>query len=395
VSRPRTTRSLHTKIMNDKANLAERDSRYRRIREAMAREGMDALILAGNGSHFHRGYLRYFTDTHMWAGDALLLIPLEGEPTLCWVTYAGPGQPGEGWVSDLRRAIYPEKRMVEAMNEKGLTKGKVGIAGFRKIITAGAYQTLMSGFPDVEFVNADVMTDHVRVIKSPLEIQQMREVWQLAQSAMDRFVEIVEPGLTERQVAAEAAKVIRTGGSWDDLTVIKEDPYRGLPRDVALKCNDLVALHLEVCGPSGHWAEIDCTVAFRQPTVQELKLMDTELQALDAVCKMAVPGVRLSDMAHAWERVVEENGFELAPAARHFYFHGHGMDDIQWPWYTGQLEDNQDAVIEENMVLCYHPNRPVVPSTEWGMVVADELVITKHGAERLSGDWDHRWKLKI
>ena len=96
--------------MDNKANLAERETRYRRIREAMAREGLDALILGGNGSHFHRGYLRYFADTHMWAGDALLLIPLVDEPTLCWVTYAGPGQPGEGWVSDLRRGIYPEKR---------------------------------------------------------------------------------------------------------------------------------------------------------------------------------------------------------------------------------------------------------------------------------------------
>ena len=109
--------------MGTKATLAERDMRYRKLREAMAREGMSAVIAAGHAAHFRRGHIRYFTDTHMWAGDALLLIPLEGEPTLAWVSYAGSGWPEEMWVNDVRKAPYPETRVVDAMKAQKLTKG--------------------------------------------------------------------------------------------------------------------------------------------------------------------------------------------------------------------------------------------------------------------------------
>lgn len=379
--------------MNKRASLNERDVRFERIRAAMEQKRLDALVVAGHASHFNRGYIRYFADTHLWAGDALLLIPLRGESVHVQVTYAGSAWPEELWIADVRRVPHPEDEIVKAMVEKGLTKGKVGIAGLNRVITVGAYETLKNSLPDVEFVNADLMTDRVCAIKSPLELQQYRELWKVSQAAMERFVKVVGPGKTEREVAAEAGKVIRAGGSFDDLTLIHEGEYRGLPRDVPLKCNDLVGLHLEICGESGHWSEIDVTCAFREPTELELKLMDSELVAYDEILKMARPGVRLSDMADTFERVLVEDGWEFGEPGWHYYFHGHGMDDIEWPWYSAMLEDNQDAVLEEGMVLCYHPHRDTIPAVAWGPNICDDIVITAHGAERLSGDWNLRWRV--
>ena len=374
--------------MGTKATFAERDLRFKKIRETMAREGLKALIATGHGSHFNRGYIRYFTDAHMWAGDALLLIPLEGDPTLAWVSYAGAGWPEEPWIADVRRSVYPEKRIVEAMKEKGIKNGKVGIAGYRKVMTVGAMEMLKSAFPEIKFVNADVMTDRVRVVHSPLELQQYREVWQLSIAAMKRFLEVIGPGKTQREVASEANKVIRAGGSHDDLTAIREGSYAGLPSDMPLKCDDIVGFHMEVCGESGHWPEIDVTCAFRKPTYQELRLIDTELRAYDEIRKMARPGVKLSDMGKTFDRILTEDGWAFDPPSYHYYFHGHGMDDVAWPWYNNMLEDNEDAVIEEGMVLCYHPRR-----ISWGPRICDDIVITPTGAERLSGDWDLRWRI--
>jgi len=376
--------------MGTRATLAERDVRYKRIREAMAREGMSALIVAGHGSHFNRGYIRYFTDAHMWAGDALLLIPLESEPTLAWVSYAGAGWPAEPWVPDLRRSVYPEKRIIEAMNEKGLTKGKVGIAGMAKIMPAGNFMALRNAFPKVQFVSADTMTDKVRVVHSQTELMQYREVWKLSIDAMNRFVEVLAPGKTQREVAAEANKVIRAGGSRDDLTTIREGSYAGLPQYLPLKCDDIVGFHMEICGESGHWSEIDVTCAFRKPTDLESRLMDTELRAYDEIRKAAKPGAKLSDLGLTFDRVLADDGWKFDPPSYHFYFHGHGMDDVAWPWYSNMLEDNEDTAVEEGMVLCYHPRR-----LSWGPKICDDIVITPNGAERLSGDWDLRWRIMV
>jgi Xaa-Pro aminopeptidase len=150
---------------------------------------------------------------------------------------------------------------------------------------------------------------------------------------------------------------------------------------------------MEICGESGHWSEIDVTCAFRKPTELENKLMETELRAYDEILEIAKPGVRLSDMARTFEDVLVEDGWKLDDPRWLYYFHGHGMDDIQWPWYSAMLADNQDAVLKEGMVLCYHPHRDTIPAVACGPSICDDIVITADGAERLSGDWNLRWRV--
>ena len=379
--------------MTKRADLTERDMRFKRTREAMEQEGLDALVVAGHASHFNRGYIRYFADWHLWAGDALILIPLAGEPAVAMTAYAGADTPAEAWITDARKSVYPQEKIVEAMKERGLTKGRVGIAGLKRVMTVGAYETLKNAFPNTEFVDADIMVDRVRMVKSPFEIQQYRDLWALSKAAMERFVEVLEPGKTQREVAAEVAKVLRAGGCFDDMTVIQEGTRRGLPQDVPLKCDDLVGYHMEVCGESSHWLEIDITCAFRKPTELEQKRMDSEMRAYDEIRKMAKPGVKLSDMANVFDRVLVEDGWELGEQSFHFDFHGHGMDDVQWPWYSPKPDHNQDVVIEEGMILCYHPRRNTIPAVVWGPRITDNILITANGAERLSGDWDLCWRI--
>src|SRR5579875_584124 len=61
---------------------AERERRYTALRSAMAREGMDALIIAARGDGFLRGRLHYVSDVHLWAGRILVLLPLSAPPVL-------------------------------------------------------------------------------------------------------------------------------------------------------------------------------------------------------------------------------------------------------------------------------------------------------------------------
>jgi Xaa-Pro aminopeptidase len=362
--------------MSEREGLAERDERFRKLREAMRREGLGAVVVAGRGSMFNRGYVRYYANTHLWAGESLIIIPLEDDPVHVQVTFSGAQWPEPLWVEDVRRAPHPSTEIAKAMREKNLARGKIGIAGFHRIITMGAYQTLTSSFPDVEFVSADLMVNRLRAIKSPLELRQYRDLWNVARAAMERFVE-----------------VIRSAGSFHDMTCIYVGEYRGLPRDLSVNCTDIVALHMEICGESGHWVEIEATCAFRQPTAVESKLMESELRAYDVVREMAKPGVKLSDMAQTFDRVLMEEGWELGEPIWHYYFHGQGMDDIEWPWYSAMLEDNEDAVLEEGMVINYHPHPRTIPEATHDPAITDNIVIRANGAERLSGDWNPRWRI--
>ena len=380
--------------MSVRADLAERDRRLRAARQAMEKEGLSALVVAGHGSMFIRGYIRYFTDTHFWTGDSLLLIPLEGEMVHAQVTYAGASMPDEPWVSDVRRAPTPQAEIVSAMKEKGLTKGKVGVAGLERVITVGAYEALRDAFPDVTFVNADALVDRIRAAKSPLEVQQIRDLCALSAAAMGRFVEVIGPDLTQREAAAEAAKVFRAGGVFDDLSLIQVGGGSGLPKDIPMACDDLVGFHLEICGESGHWSEFNVICAFREPTAEEARLLESELRAFEELRKIAVPGVTLGELSTAFERIIAEDGWKLGEPAWHYYLHGQGMDSVEWPYFSPMMTGNSDAPLVEGMVFSYHPHRDTVPWVTSPRVF-DDILITANGAERLSGDWDLGWRIKV
>ena len=375
--------------MGIQADLPERDRRFARTRAAMAEAGLDALIVAGKGHWWTgRGYLRYFTDFHMWGHDGLLCIPRDDEPVMVFSSYAVAERiAARGWVTDVRGDVFQAPRLAQMMQEKGITRGKVGIAGYRFILSAGNFEILREQLPNVTFVSADDLMDRIRMVKSPLEIQQIRELWTLSKAAMERFVQVLEPGKTQRELAAEASKVALAGGARPDDV----NP----PQDLPLRCDDHLRYHMEICGESGHWSELTVNCAFQPPTDLESRLMESELRAMDAICAQAKPGAKLSELAHTFESVLTEDGWQLGKPTVAFDFHGQGMDTIERPWHAAESPwgQSQDWPLEAGMVFSYHPKRKVPPTPSWGTGINEDILITETRAERLGNGWDHHWRL--
>ena len=364
----------------------------------MAVAGLDALVVAGKGHWWTgRGYLRYFTDFHMWGHDGLLCIPRDDEPFMVFSSYAVAERiAARGWVTDARGDVFQAPRLVEMMREKGITAGRVGIVGRRFILSVGNYEILTTELPGIEFVDADELMDRVRMVKSPLEIQQIREHWTLTKAAMERFVEVLEPGKSQRELAAAASEVALAGGARDILVFIGERPGEtDPPRDVPVRCDDILRYHMEICGESGHWSEITVNCAFRQPTDLEVKLVESDLRALEAITPLARPGARLSELAAAFEATLREDGWTLGPATTHFDFHGQGMDTIERPWHAAEKPwgQSQDWILEAGMVFSYHPRRAVSPEPGWSTGINEDVLITEQGLERFGNGWSHRWRI--
>jgi Xaa-Pro dipeptidase len=384
--------------MATEATLAERDLRFQRIRTAMEAAGLDALVVAGKGHWWTgRGYFRYLTDFHLWGHDGLILLPLAGEPTLVLSSYAVAERIGRrGWITDTHGDVYLVPTLAGAIQEKGLARSRIGIAGYNWIMGAGLYEQLSERFPHVEWLDADDLLDRVRMIRSPLEIQQIRELWDLSKAAMERFVEVVEPGRSQRDLAAEASKLVLAGGGRDILVFMGEaDDAVDIPQEVPVRCDGLLRYHMEICGPSGHWSEITVNLAFREPSTLERKLMESELRAFEEIRRMAKPGARLSEMAATFERVLQEDGWQLGPPTNPFDFHGQGMDTIERPWHAAAKGwgQSQDWPLEAGMTFSFHPHRKVEPKPGWGTGLNEDVLITENGIERFAGDWEHRWRM--
>ena len=71
--------------MTDKAEV---ERRYGRIREALARDGLDAAIVSGNEYTGFEGAVTYLSGFVIVHRYAYVLLPLDGEPCLLYTSDA-------------------------------------------------------------------------------------------------------------------------------------------------------------------------------------------------------------------------------------------------------------------------------------------------------------------
>ena len=367
------------------------------LRSALTTHGLDALLVAGKGHWWTgRGYLRYLTDFHLWGHDGMLLLPGAGQPGLVFTSPAVAHRIVErGFVSDVRGDFALTPTMSAMLRESGLADGAIGVVGYDWILPAGRLEALREALPRARFVNADRLFDEVRAVKSPLELAQARELWPVMRAAMDAFEEALTPGRTRQAATAEAIRAAHARGARDVLVFVGEDPTDVNPPTAApLRCDDVVRIHLEICGASGHWCERTMMYAFRDPTPAELAIEAAEIAAFDAVRAAGRPGTTLRALMDFYEAALGANGFEVTSPSHHFDLHGQGLDAIEYPRFSSAdpAGTHPDVALREGMVFSYHPFRPVTPADVWGPDLHDNVVVTADGLERLSGDWDLRWK---
>ena len=377
--------------------LDERDARFARLRAAMDRAGLDALVVAGKGHWWTgRGYVRYLTDFHLWGHDGLILLPLDGEPAMVLNSPAVAAKIARrGWITDHHGDVYLAPRMRDLIVARGLRGSRLGLVGERAVMGAGVRDELVATLPETRFERADRLFDEVRAVKSPLELAQERELWPLVLSAMERFQATVERGVLGSEIAAEVTRPLWAAGARDILIFMGESPDDvTLPRPEPLLCDDKTRFHLEVCGPSGHWCEVTINLAWRPPSDAEARLMAAEVEAFERIRGEARPGRRLSHLAATFEATLRDHGFEIEGETDHFDFHGQGMDTIEYPWHAQATPwgQSQDWELQAGMVFSYHPRRRLSGYQGWSTGLNEDIVITETGAERLSGDWDQRWR---
>lgn len=377
--------------------LDERDARFARLRSAMQRAELDALVFAGKGHWWTgRGAFRYLTDFHLWGHDGLLLLPLDGEPCMVLNSPAVAAKIARrGWVSEHHGDAYLAPTMRRLIASRGLERGRIGLVGERFVMGAGVRDELVEGLPDARFERADGLFDAIRAVKSPLELAQERELWPLVLSAMERFQQIVEPGVLGSEIAAEVTRPLWAAGARDILIFMGESPDEvTLPAPEPLRCDDKTRFHLEVCGPSGHWCEVTINLAWRPPSADEARLMAAEIEAFERIRAAARPGRRLSELAAVFETTMRDHGFAIEGETTHFDFHGQGMDTIEYPWHAQARPwgQSQDWPLEAGIVFSYHPRRRLAGYQGWSTGLNEDIVITDTGAERLSGGWDQSWR---
>jgi len=112
-------------------SLEERDRRWKKVRDLMARDGIDVLVCLPCTNSHNRGQADpiYLTQLGENSDEVTVVFPMEHEVT-AWLSRGGVW-PSSNWLTDIRPAPRGTggRTVVNRLKEMGFERGTVGIAG--------------------------------------------------------------------------------------------------------------------------------------------------------------------------------------------------------------------------------------------------------------------------
>lgn len=381
-------------------SIEERDRRWTRVRELMARDGVD-LIVCFPLTHQHgrsAGDARYLTQLGENSDEVTVAFPIEG-PVTAWLSRGGVW-PSSNWFDDIRAAGRGSggATIARYIEENARFKtARIAVAGWTMSplahvrtaegnVNYASLQLLREGFPKAEVVSATPVLGEARWRKSAEEIAFLRKGIEIAEIELAALKAHARPGVRERHLYAQMMFAnADAGGSFHPMvgwiSGPRERPYHRLeqPSFRTLQFGDVISVEVEgIWG--GYHAQLDQTLAIGEAPQEMHDAMACVWEAFDRVVAAMRPGVTLGELIDVGERA----GLLGNRLRSGLGLHGRGTGN-DGPLLVALRKESPEVravVVEEG--CCFN----VKPSVEldgrdhycrWG----DSVVVTANGAERL------------
>jgi len=355
---------------------SEIERRYRLVREAAARDGLDAVIVCGNEYTGFEGAVTYLSGFVIVHRYAYVVLPVDGEPAIVFPSEARyVGEHATTWIERQEFVDRPGNRLAELVRGK-----RVGVYGLDYVMTVRDYRALEGA---CEIVPWDVAFDHARMVKSELELASVRDSVRINTEGFRIFCEHFEPGKTEREVLAPCEEyfVSQGCGRWT-MDMVLDGPNGGALPEFKIAgtrrfaATDCVLPSLEVAGPGGHWVEVSRAICPGEPSDDTKRMLEAYEEYYAAAPAALRPGATAHDAHRAVSRGFLDRGFTLG----HVTGHSIGMTMIEFP----KIGEGVETELQAGMVLSMHPHA-ISQDGQACLYMQDTWLVTAEGGVPLAG----------
>jgi Xaa-Pro dipeptidase len=341
--------------------------RYSNVRAALARDGLDAVIVCGSEYSGFEGAVTYmsgFTIVHRYA---YVLLPPEGEPAIVFPAEARyVGKHADTWIEEQVFADLPGEWLADRLRGK-----RVGVYGRDYVLTVRDFAVLDKS---ADLVPWDVEFDHARAVKSEAELESVRDSVRINTDGFFAFREAYAPGRTAAEVMAPAEKLfVERGCGRLTMNMVLVGAEFALARnDVTL--GDFCIPSLEIAGPGGHWVEV--SRALGTPSAEVRRMLEAYEEYYEAAKSALRPGATAHDVHRVVSKGFTERGYHLG----HVTGHSIGMTMIEFP----KIGEGVETELAANMVFSMHPHAIAADGREC-LYMQDTWLVTAAGGEPLAG----------
>ncbi len=365
--------------------------RVDRAQAKMRELDLDAVLMV------QRENVEYFSglQTGHWASKTFqsgaVVLHRDEEPILVIPDFFEGTAKGSAWISRRRTFSEPHARpegfsqvVIGALRELGAEAGTIGMELGEHLTPAWNlrdYHKIREALPGATFASGADVIWACRGIKSVREIERMRLITKISDTAVMKTLSSLERGMTEEDVAATVSQAMIAAGA-DALTFMNIraglDRYPcadSLPERRPIGPRDM--LLLDVGGRRRTYtSDIAYVVHVGEPTPRHREMYDAVIRSHEAALKVMRPGVRASEVYHAGIDVLKALGYGKT---LDMIGHAIGLDVHEPPMLTPY----DDRELEAGMTFALEPW--LYDVTDLGLFCVEEIVlITESGHEILS-----------
>ncbi|MBI4522879.1 MAG: aminopeptidase P family protein [Deltaproteobacteria bacterium] len=279
-----------------------------------------------------------------------------------------------------------EEALAQLIKEKTLDGSNLGIDQFGIPVTS--FEMLNALLPKAQLRPASSFFRYVRMIKTPPEIERLREAATVNENAIKTMLSRAQPGATEGELAAiYRGQVARAGGQvyWMHMSVSRGGNFPAIT-DRVLENGDIFRVDMG-CSVRGYHADTCKSGCLGEPTeAHRKKYQAVRTGVLNAVEKLK-PGVLPAELYETMLEGVRSAG--IPKYSNFFVGHTIGLEAREFPFLFGAAEEIKDPFLPRSTNIPMEPGMVVnleASSHElgWGSVQVEyTLVVTEDGREHL------------
>ena len=393
-------------------SLKERERRWRRTRELMKSKEVECLIVPPKGREELIGYLSNELS------EGVLIFPLKSDPIqLTWsgsrlIRRLVAEQRGiKPWVQDIRQGTNGPD-VVKVIKEKGLERARIGVVGVDSwapndpegYMPYKTWNAILKGLPEANFIDISEAFGEMVLVKSEEELMLMRYSARIGEEACQSMLDMVKPGVKERDVYAAIMSVIYKAGA------VSPDPFLILYSGVENLSWGCPLWHYQG-GPDRTFQPGDLVFAEifpRYAGMESQQQMSVHLQPLnpalmecakiakrsyEAGIKALRPGTVFGKVCEAMDAPLREAGcwhltpliHSMSPLGWVSAIHGRIEEAPGMEWARGKAHSvgvrGGDLVIKAGMIFEMEPNACI---GKHRVNIGGTVVVTEYGVEELN-----------
>lgn len=364
--------------------------RWAKVQRLMEEQNLDALVTySDDHATYGAAYARWLANFPAHFEPVLVLFFREGGPKLL----VGPETPGyaamQSEIKDicvLKEFTHPDEDYlfteIHALRDiVGGTKVKrLGVAGL-DIMGVPIYKALCAAFSDTEMLDVSTPLTLLRAIKTPAEIAVIKFAYRIAELGINAAIEAIEPGVTERAVAAAAEAAMRRayseGTGIDTIVASGQNGIPILARTTTRKIedNDLVTITVAPRYEGYHGA-IARPVIVGQPTEELQRSVALEAEAQNAVAEALIAGKPGREAEAVGRSIMGKAGYD-----KYFLYsgiHSVGVIEFEAPIFGPSSDD----ILAPGMVVSV--DIPLYEAPFPGSRTENGYLVHENGVEKLN-----------